>query len=373
VQCPCKINLGLTVGPRLKNRGGLHQIYSLFIPIRIGPLDHGSSHASGAYDPSNSRADFIQIRNADSFEFRSENLIQGPDAVIQAFEYVSERGPAMDKNLMVRAARLIEPFRLAAERMRDSGSDQHSEFRGPDPALPGIPSEITDTSESNGGGGPAIESEKSQSSEAIAPLSIQITKRIPPGTGVGAGSANAAAVLIFALQQGWITSDQSKQLAPELGADVSFFLENMPALVEGTGERITPIDCGPVYGVICFPGLFVSTGEAYSRLKRPLQQSEDAKLGSLLSDSDWQAIAAGEWSRLAHWTNDFEPPVFAMHPELQEIKAFMVRVGADYCSLSGSGSALYGLYSSSQGARIALDSLKSQYPELPFETFALWE
>ncbi|HBS06385.1 MAG TPA: hypothetical protein DEA96_15560, partial [Leptospiraceae bacterium] len=81
------------MGPRLKNRGGLHQIYSLFIPIRIGPLDHGSSHASGAYDPSNSRADFIQIRNADSFEFRSENLIQGPDAVIQAFEYVSERGP----------------------------------------------------------------------------------------------------------------------------------------------------------------------------------------------------------------------------------------------------------------------------------------
>ena len=319
VECPCKINLGLTVGPRLESRQGLHQIFSLFLPIRIGAL------SGRAEQPAGFRGDEIEIRHSPDFHFYSRNEITGPANIIHAFENVSERGPALEKNLMVRAARLLQ------------------EELSPGSAESSIPA-----------------------------LQIELTKRIPPGTGVGAGSSNAAQVLLHAVNQGWISMDQAIQMAPALGADVPFFLQSRPALVEGTGERIRPLKAGPLYGVICFPGVFVSTAEAYSRLKRPLQQSEDAKLGSLLSDSDWQAIAAGEWSRLAHWVNDFEAPVFAMHPMLAEIKASMIQVGAEYCSLSGSGSALYGLYSNSQGADDALDRLRSQHPELPFETFALW-
>ncbi|MEQ8351031.1 MAG: hypothetical protein RH862_06075 [Leptospiraceae bacterium] len=265
--------------------------------------------------------DTIDIRTASNFEFHSRNLISGPYEISRAFEVVSERGSDLNKNLMVQAAEMLAPH----------------------------------------------------SGHGAQPISIRIDKRIPPGTGVGAGSANAAQILLFAVKQDWITIDQARDMAPALGSDVSFFLDQKPALVEGTGERIHHVESGPLYGVLCFPGLFVSTAEAYSRLKRPLQQSEDAKLGSLLSDSDWQAVAAGAWGRLAHWTNDFEEPVLSMHPLLGEIKESMVRVGADYCSLSGSGSALYGLYSSGQRAQAALDSLKSQYPELPFETFALWD
>ena len=356
MQCPCKINLGLTVGPRLANKNGLHQIYSLFLPIRLGSLKPGAGEA-GAQAPgertpqaalgstkANSDptvdyveypsvkpapvfpGDSIQFQTADHFSFSSENLIAGPDSIRQAFEDVSERGPNLDRNLMMRAVTLLQQHRSDYS---DSGS--------------------------------------------LPEFSIQIQKRIPPGTGVGAGSANAALILLYGVSQNWISMSHARAMAPELGADVTFFLDNTPALVEGTGERIQPKKAGPLYGVLCFPGLFVSTSEAYSRLKRPLQQSEDAKLGSLLSDSDWHAIAAGEWGRLAHWTNDFEEPVFAMHPDLAQIKQSLVQTGADYSSLSGSGSALYGLYSSGQRATEALDSLKSQYPELPFETFALWE
>lgn len=323
MECPCKINLGLTVGPRLASRDGLHQIYSLFLPIRLGaivPDPHPED--LGAFT-----GDSIEISPSRAFHFTSENQIQGPDSVIQAFEEVSERGNALSKNLMVRAARLIQEVRLADR------SEEISEL----------------------------------------PVEIHIEKRVPPGTGLGAGSANAARVLRFAIGQHWISYDQARQIAPALGADVSFFLEAKPALVSGTGERIQPVQAGALFGVLCFPGIFVSTAEAYSRLKRPLQQSEDAKLGSLLSDSDWHAVAAGEWDRLAHRVNDFEAPVFAMHPELADIKSSLTRTGAVYCSLSGSGSALYGLYSNGERAMDALDTLRSQHPELPFETFALWE
>ena len=77
------------------------------------------------------------------------------------------------------------------------------------------------------------------------PISIRIDKRIPPGTGVGAGSANAAQILLFAVKQDWITIDQARDMAPALGSDVSFFLDQKPALVEGTGERNSPCRVRP--------------------------------------------------------------------------------------------------------------------------------
>ncbi|MCB1167251.1 MAG: hypothetical protein KDK33_13905 [Leptospiraceae bacterium] len=293
----CKINLGLTVGPRRSD--SLHRIYSVFLPIGIG--------------------DEVIIERSSKFSFYSENQISGSVA-FRAFEDVSERGANLEKNLMVRAYRSIEAY------------------------LP-----------------------QGQA------LSLQIKKRIPPGTGIGSGSSNAACVLRYARNQHWLTTEVAHELAKSLGADVPFFLGGWPALVRGIGDEIEPISVGPVHGLVCFPGLFVSTGEAYTRLKRPLQQSVDAKFGSLLSDSDWQAIASGDWSRLAHWGNDFEGPVFEMFPELAKIKDAFVDSGAVYSSLSGSGSALYGLYSSNQMAIGALGSLQSRYPELQFETFALWE
>ena len=123
-----------------------------------------------------------------------------------------------------------------------------------------------------------------------------------------------------------------------------------------------------------FLAYLFSTAEAYSRLKRPLQQSEDAKLGSLLSDSDWQAVAG--WSMGSPGTLD---PTISRNRCSQCIRCwaksrnlwFGLVLTTALCREVGS--ALYGLYSSGQRAQAALDSLKSQYPELPFETFALWD
>jgi 4-diphosphocytidyl-2-C-methyl-D-erythritol kinase len=316
------------VGPRVESYHRLHQLRSIFVPISIQSWTFPEDTVTQTELAQQSFCgDEIQIRAAAEFQLETRNEIKVSPEAFHAFEEVSERGSTPEKNLLIRAARLLQ-------------------------------------------GSPANQSE-------LPPIRIQLTKRIPPGSGIGAGSANAAMILRYGLEQKFITSEQAMRYASELGADVAFFLQDRPALVEGFGHRIRPLS-GPefskrIYGVLCFPGIFVSTAQAYTALKRPLQDSADAKLGSLLRDSDWSAMASGKWDGLSHWLNDFEAPVFSMHPFLGEIKKSIASTGSDYCSLSGSGSALYGLYSSSQKAYNALELLKSRYPELQFETFAIWE
>ena len=132
-----------------------------------------------------------------------------------------------------------------------------------------------------------------------------------------------------------ISDEELAAFAGKLGADSPFFLHNSPVYAQGTGDILTPLPLS-LKGyriVVVKPPVFVSTREAFSRVtpKKP-EVTLDKKI--LLPIEEWKEII----------TNDFETSVFALHPELQDIKQKLYDKGALYAAMSGSGSALYGLF-----------------------------
>ncbi len=166
---------------------------------------------------------------------------------------------------------------------------------------------------------------------------IRLGKRIPFGAGLGGGSSDAAAVLcamnrIYGLG---LDSEALERRAALLGSDTSFFVRSVPRICSGRGEIMTdcPIDLSGLYILLVKPPYGVSTRQAYSGIvpsipSRPLEE--------LLTESidTWKDSLC----------NDFEKTVFAIYPELMQIKRRMYETGAVYASMSGSGSAIYGLF-----------------------------
>lgn len=186
---------------------------------------------------------------------------------------------------------------------------------------------------------------------------IHLEKKLPHGAGLGGGSSDAAATLM-GLAEFWdcgMSRADLAALAAELGSDVPFFLNPRPSLGEGRGERLTYIDeifhgsseKVEVCVAVVTPPIIVSTEEAYS-LVRPNSEAVSLSLEAVLKGplNEWQIGLS----------NDFEMPVFRKYPELQAIKESLIRDGALYSSLSGSGSAVFGLFESEEMARTALES-----------------
>lgn len=172
----------------------------------------------------------------------------------------------------------------------------------------------------------------------LPPLHIYLRKAIPAGTGVGAGSADAAFALKLFAQMGGHTvpTEELEALALQLGSDCPVFIRNQPALGRGRGEKLQPIDL-PLrgYGVrVYFPAVHVSTREAFAGIT-PKQPEEALENLLALPPEDWQG-------RLV---NDFEPGIFARLPELATLRDTLLRDGAFYAAMSGSGSAVFGLFS----------------------------
>lgn len=172
----------------------------------------------------------------------------------------------------------------------------------------------------------------------IPSLQVHLHKIVPMGAGLGGGSANASAMLnmlneLFKLS---IKQHQLIDYARSLGADCPFFILNQPALVTGIGENIKPIDPG-LKGkkiLLVFPDIHINTSEAFQNIK-PEKPAES--LESIIRD-----YPIGEWKN--HIKNDFEYYVFKSHPEIARIKESLYEMGAVYASLSGSGSAIYGIF-----------------------------
>ncbi len=174
----------------------------------------------------------------------------------------------------------------------------------------------------------------------LPPLRIVLHKTAPVGAGLGSGSADAAFVLcalndMFRLG---LPADQLAQYAARLGSDCPFFIYNTPMIGEGRGERLSPCDISlDGYNIeVSIPaGVHISTREAYSGLVlRPA--SERLPLREALSRP------IEEWKEVLH--NDFEPSVFASHPEVAALKSDFYGRGAVYASMSGSGSAVFGIF-----------------------------
>lgn len=185
-------------------------------------------------------------------------------------------------------------------------------------------------------------------------VEIRLTKRIPMGAGLGGGSSDAAAILLGlpALAGREIALPQLVELGQELGSDVPFFLFGGRAAAIGRGSELFPLPDFPAqYGVLATPGIHVSTAEAYQALgKRLTIGLHQNKIGSFQSQV-WGQGSAGTG------VNDFESVVFDAHPQLKPVKTGLLRAGASSAMMTGSGSAIFGLFPSRAAAARAIELL----------------
>jgi len=188
----------------------------------------------------------------------------------------------------------------------------------------------------------------------VRDLVVRLDKRIPLQAGLGGGSADAAATLV-ALARAWRVSVRPAQLtdvAGTLGADAPFFLAGGTALGLGRGDEIYPLaDLPRHWVVLLLPGFGVSSREAYDwyDLERDLGR------GALVREPQH---VPGPWpSRAAQMINDLEAAIARHHPEIDQMKAALRRAGAVAAAMSGSGSAVFGLFQKRREALAASDRL----------------
>jgi 4-diphosphocytidyl-2-C-methyl-D-erythritol kinase len=176
--------------------------------------------------------------------------------------------------------------------------------------------------------------------------SIKLEKSIPAGGGLGGGSSNAAVALV-ALARLWeieTTRDELSNLGASLGADVPFFFTGGTALGTGRGAEIAPLDDAPVANLLVVsPRVKISTAEGYKSLNAPALTKEIAPANLLVSRGEADFYD----SFPASLANDFEPPVYRLHPEVGRARDALVAAGAKGALLSGSGSSVFGVFESS--------------------------
>ena len=179
-------------------------------------------------------------------------------------------------------------------------------------------------------------------------LCLKIEKKIPTGSGLGGGSANAAAVLkginkIYKLK---LTASKLEHIARKIGADVPFFIKGKTQLGEGVGEKLTQLH-NTIIGtyLLVIPKFSISTEWAYSIIKNKLND-QDKKV-------NFSSFFNGDYSSLQIFENDFERIVIPAYPEIGAIKIKLLKLGARFVSLSGSGSTVYGIFDDEASAKEA--------------------
>ncbi|MFW5758687.1 MAG: 4-(cytidine 5'-diphospho)-2-C-methyl-D-erythritol kinase [Bacteroidota bacterium] len=169
-------------------------------------------------------------------------------------------------------------------------------------------------------------------------VKIHLLKKIPIGAGLGGGSADAAFTLLllkklFHLQ---VSDQEMYSMSSRLGSDVSFFLKNQPVIATGKGDQLR--DCNlslkGKHLVLVVKPLHISTSEAYAGIKPSGIKVTAAEELALLSIEKWRDLMI----------NDFEDHIFAKYPILKNLKEKMYALGANYASMSGSGSSIYGIF-----------------------------
>jgi len=189
-----------------------------------------------------------------------------------------------------------------------------------------------------------------------AQVKFRLRKRIPMGAGLGGGSSDAAAVLLAlpALAGRRLVLPRLMELAAELGSDVPFFLLGGAAVAQGRGtERYPRPDLPPAAGLLIAPAARVSTAAAYRALTpRLTTESQQNKIVSFQSQA---------WGELANpGVNDFETVVFEQFPQLARLKRRLVKLGANPAMMTGSGSALFGLFGTREQVNRAAKSFSGE-------------
>ena len=182
---------------------------------------------------------------------------------------------------------------------------------------------------------------------AVPGVAVHLEKHIPVGAGLGGGSSDAAAFLVWLEGQAQALGPQGLHaVAVRVGADVPFFLCGRPAWVSGIGDQVTPVDFSldGYIQVVVSPRVRVNTAWAYGRW--------DACAESLLTEMV-PPTKESVFARPPLFWNDFEPVVFARFPILGRIKEALMEAGAEACVMSGSGSNFFAIFSSRHASAAA--------------------
>ncbi len=182
-------------------------------------------------------------------------------------------------------------------------------------------------------------------------LDFFLQKNIPTGAGLGGGSADAAFALkmINEIASLSLSDKKLEKYAVSIGADCTFFIHNKPAFATGIGNILSPAECSlkGYYLVLVKPEVHISTKDAYA-LVTPEKPA--------ISILDIVKRPVNEWRDLLK--NDFEKSVFAKYPDIAEIKTKLYSMGAEYASMSGSGSSFFGIFKEQQD-EVAIEKMFS--------------
>jgi 4-diphosphocytidyl-2-C-methyl-D-erythritol kinase len=183
-------------------------------------------------------------------------------------------------------------------------------------------------------------------------IEIRVTKRVPAGKGLGGGSSNAAMTL-FALNGLWelgLDLSRLREYGRRLGADIAYFLDGGLCLGEGRGDLITP--------VLALPSFPIITADIYGRL-RLTSPVEDSKMNRFLARREFGLLE-----------NKLEETVFSLYPRLKAIKSSFLHQEAVLSLVSGTGSAVFGLFADREKAARALAELGKTEEALLVETLS---
>jgi 4-diphosphocytidyl-2-C-methyl-D-erythritol kinase len=171
----------------------------------------------------------------------------------------------------------------------------------------------------------------------LPPVHMHLHKVIPMGAGLGGGSSDAAFALkqlnkLFELN---LSEDHLEDYARQLGSDCAFFIRNKPVVAVERGDVFKPLelDLSGYTCVLVYPGFHITTAEAYGNIV-PQKPSCGIEMYLKQDVRVWKDVLK----------NDFEAPLFPKYPELPAIKEKLYAAGAEYASMTGSGSTIYGLF-----------------------------
>lgn len=171
----------------------------------------------------------------------------------------------------------------------------------------------------------------------ISSIKLHLHKNIPMGAGLGGGSSDASTMLLLMNQlfQLGLSNEALIKLATSLGSDCPFFIYNSPCYAKGRGEILNPIkvDLSNYTIALLHPQIPISTSWAFTQLNPKIPNTTIADIIQMPIET-WKDTLF----------NDFENPLFKLHPKLALYKTKLYEAGAIYASMSGSGSSLFGIF-----------------------------
>jgi len=187
---------------------------------------------------------------------------------------------------------------------------------------------------------------------------IELEKNLPVGSGLGGGSSDAACVIrgLNELLDLNLSVHDMENIASKLGADIPFFIQGGCQYAEGIGDELSPGELSEDWVLILVvPDIYINTSWAYESIL-PLSLTRD------INDVNLARFPHnGDAKSRKKFRNDFEPLIFSKYPEIGDIKRDLLKSEAVFASLSGSGSAVYGFYETTEKAEKAMELVSKNH------------